>query len=127
MSYSSFESGERFTDSLLRARSLSQMAQAVIIILGAGLLSAVYHAANEETVNTLKRIRQRSRIRQMRHEAILMTVLGTELDPELQEFLLYSRNAFDACLVLLANPILTSDERDLVREALIGCARALHD
>lgn len=124
MSFSSaFQSGERFTESLLSAKTLSAMAQSVIVLLGAGLLAAIYHAANEEAVNIIKRIRLRSHIRQARHETLLMMLLGNDtLDAGLQDYLLRSCDAFAAALALLAHPILTPSERELMREALIRCS-----
>jgi hypothetical protein len=103
---------------LLRATSLGAMARAVGIIVGAGLLAAIYHTANEETRAVLHSIRLRRRYSQARHEAILIAMLGSSLDLTLRDNLLRSRNAFNEALALLVNPELSDEDRELVRSAL---------
>jgi hypothetical protein len=114
----------RIGGTILRGTSLVTMAQTVGILVAAGLLAAIYNSANEETRAILQNIRSRRRFSQARHEAILMTVLGSELALDLQDCLLNSHDAFRAAMILLASPLLSPEERDLVRRALhMACQR----
>lgn len=126
MSFTTAGPAARLGSTLLRGASLGAMAQTVGIIVSAGLLAALYHAANEEAKSLLQNIQVRSRVRQARHEAILLYTLGSELNLVLQEHLLQSRDAFRAALMLLTNPHVVDDERRLLRDALYRASQSIN-
>lgn len=108
----------RIGSALLRGPALAMMARSVGIILCAGLLAATYQLAGDETRAILNNLRLRSQYRRARHENILIALLGSTLAADLQDQLLRSRDSFQACMTLLADPQLAPESRTLIRQAI---------
>ena len=60
---------------VLRGSTLAVMSRTVGIVVGAGMLAAVYQVTQEETKVTLSSWRERRRYRVARHEALLIVLL----------------------------------------------------
>jgi len=107
---------------LLRGGSMAALARQVGVVLGAGLLAAVYQLTLEEGRGLVQAIHARGRARRERHERLLVATLGTSLDPTLQNRLLRSRDAFVAARAILADPDVAQADRDRLRAALNDAA-----
>jgi hypothetical protein len=103
---------------VLRGSTLAVMSRTVGIVVGAGMLAAVYQVTQEETKVTLSSWRERRRYRVARHEALLIVLLGSLLSYPLQERLLASNDAFKTALEVLADPATEQRDRECIRAAL---------
>lgn len=102
----------------MRGATLGIMAQYAGMVVMAGILAAVYQLVHEETRGSLQLMRQRWRYRSVRHEGLLMELLGSPLPFGLQDHLLASRDAFRTCLEMLADPAIDIEDKDLIRQIL---------
>jgi hypothetical protein len=103
---------------VLRGSTLAVMSRTVGIVVGAGMLAAVYQVTQEETKVTLSSWRERRRYRVARHEALLIVLLGSPLSYAHQERLLASNDAFKTALEVLADPATEPRDRECIRAAL---------
>jgi hypothetical protein len=103
---------------LLRGATLTAMARTVGIVVSAGVLGAIYHVVNDESRSLIQHARVRRQYRRQRHELILVATLGSNLDVQVQDKLLRSRDTFKTITALLIDPDTTPDTRLKLRAAL---------
>lgn len=102
----------------LRATSIASMGQKVGVVVGAGVLAAIYQIVGEEGRTILADIRRRSALKRARRDAVLIGLLGSTLSPDLQLILMKARNPYDTALKMLAHPLVNYQDRELLRETL---------
>lgn len=103
---------------VLRGPTLSAMARNVGVVVGAGALAAIYHTTNEEMRTAIAHGRSNRASRRARHEALLVALLGNDISPQARDVLASSRDAYKACMELLANPLLSGADQHLIRQAI---------
>lgn len=103
---------------LLQGASLTAMGRTLGILVGAGVLGAVYQLTSDETKASINSMRIYGQFKRQRHEAILVATLGSALSPDLQNQLLRSRNAFKTAMKLLADPLLSVENRETLRSVI---------
>jgi hypothetical protein len=120
---SSFAGPARNAAQLLRG-NLPQMAKTLGVIIGGGFMAAVYQSAHEEIKTSIDNWRSRKAYVRGRHELILARLLGTELEPNLQQMLLHSKDSFSTCLLILGQPTtkVAQTDKDRIRQAFDGTA-----
>jgi hypothetical protein len=111
--------GMRSAGRLLRAGSLSSMARAVGVMLGAGLLAASYHVAYEEGRAFFDALRTNGARRRNRNDAVLLVLMATELPLPAQDRIRRSRDAFRAAMALVTDLNTPEQYRTIIRTALI--------
>jgi hypothetical protein len=105
--------------------SLLATGRTVSVVIGAGLLAAIYQTASDEARLLLGSIRTRSKVKQVRYETVLLNSLGSELPVELQTELLKARNPFKIGLAMLTKPEISAEHKAIIRVALQSATAAL--
>lgn len=113
---------------LLRATSLTAMGRTVAVVVCAGLLAAIYQVAQDELRAAVQGLHKRHRFDRARDEFVILHVLGSNLEADLQDSLLRARNPIKRIVAMLSEPD-TSEEvrrelRQIVRSTL-GIARSV--
>lgn len=97
---------------------MASMGRTVGVLVGAGVLGAIYQIITEEARSQLQGIRQRAHLKRVRRDAVLIKLLGTELSPELQLALAVSRKPYETAIRLLALPQISTRDKELIRDTL---------
>lgn len=111
---------------VLKATSLAAMGRTVGIIVCAGLLAAVYQTAQEEMRSAVQGLHKRRRYTQARDELIILHVLGSNLEVDLQDSLLHARRPLKSIISKLTEPDTSDDVRRELRQIVrstLGLAR----
>ena len=110
--------GIRSASDVLRGRTLHSMARAVGVVLGAGLMAAVYQFSYEESRQLVHNMRQNGAYRRARNDRLMLVVLNSKLPIEMQEALRRSRDVVRACQKLLTHPALPPEHHAIIHAAL---------
>ena len=114
---SAFAPARAASSRLLRGSTLGNMAYGLAVLLGGGVMGALYHVTNQEAQTSVQNWRNRRHYIARRHEAVLIRILGGNLHPALQEKLLHSRDAFRMCLEMLADPQIRPEDKACIRQS----------
>jgi hypothetical protein len=87
----------------LRTPNLRSMANAVGVVMGAGMLAASYQIAYEDGREIIQNLRAASAQRRARDTAIILDLMNSELPLELQDKLRRSRDVVRTGMAMLAN------------------------
>lgn len=80
-------------------------------------MAAVYQLTHDEMKTSINTWRNRREYVRGRHELLLARLIGSELDPKLQQMLLHSKDAFSTCIMMLAQPSIERADKDLIKLA----------
>ena len=108
---------------LLRGANLAGMGRTVGVLVGAGAMAACYQLMLDESRGLIRAVSAQRYRRYVRHERMLVELLGKGLTPEVQSQLLNTRDAFKKALELLTDPNLVQLDIELLRAALIEVSR----
>jgi hypothetical protein len=121
MSYTGLAPAVAAGAQILRGSTLAAMARSVGVIGAAGGLAAVYTVATDEVRTGLTNLRMRRQIRKQRNEQLQMAIMATQLPRNMQDRILLSRHAYQACLDEITDPVTTEAERETLRKAILAC------
>lgn len=100
------------------------MGRTIGIVIAAGLLSAVYQVAQDESRDLLARLRLARRFRDHRNEIILVSIAGSDLEYGLQQLLLRARDATRMALFMMTQPGLTREDHEILQQAVVRSVSA---
>ncbi len=103
---------------LLRGGSLRSMANAVGVVVGAGVLAAGYQIAYEEGRQIIGNVRNNAALRRARNDAVVLALLSTELPLQAQDSIRRSRDALRTAIKLVTDEGTPENYRLIIREAL---------
>jgi hypothetical protein len=94
------------------------MANAVGVVLGAGVLAAGYQIAYEEGRQIIGNVRNNAALRRARNDAVVLALLSTELPLQAQDSIRRSRDALRTAIKLVTDEGTPENYRLIIREAL---------
>ena len=103
---------------LLRGGSLRSMANAVGVVVGAGMLAAGYQIAYEEGRQIIGNVRNNAAVRRARNDAVVLALMSTELPLQVQDSIRRSRDALRTAMKSVTDEGTPENHRLIIREAL---------
>lgn len=103
---------------LLRGGSLRSMANAVGVVVGAGMLAAGYQLAYEEGRQIIGNLRNNAAVRRARNDAVVLALMSTELPLQAQDSIRRSRDAVRTAMKLVTDEGTPENDRLMIREVL---------
>ena len=107
-----------YARNLLRGGSLRSMVNAVGVVVGAGMLAAGYQIAYEEGRQIIGNLRNNAAARRARNDAVVLTLMSTELPLQAQDSIRRSRDALRTAMKLVTDERTPENYRLIIREAL---------
>ncbi len=107
-----------YARNLLRGGSLRSMVNAVGVVVGAGMLAAGYQIAYEEGRQIIGNLRNNAAARRARNDAVVLTLMSTELPLRAQDSIRRSRDALRTAMKLVTDERTPENYRLIIREAL---------
>jgi hypothetical protein len=94
------------------------MVNAVGVVVGAGMLAAGYQIAYEEGRQIIGNLRNNAAARRARNDAVVLTLMSTELPLRAQDSIRRSRDALRTAMKLVTDERTPENYRLIIREAL---------
>ncbi len=94
------------------------MANAVGVVVGAGMLAAGYQLAYEEGRQIIGNLRNNAAVRRARNDAVVLALMSTELPLQAQDSIRRSRDAVRTAMKLVTDEGTPENDRLMIREVL---------
>jgi hypothetical protein len=94
------------------------MARGLGVALGAGVLAASYQLAHDEGRQMIANLRNGAAQRRARNEAVVLTLIATDLPIQVQDSIRRSRDALRTTMALVTDEATPPQHRETLRNAL---------